>query len=833
MLLFESFISLNAPALTLSFQDDRVKRTDLDFAMKKAVASYRCLRDPSQVAAYKRFLAQCERSLSGVDEVPLLEIVINYLAETDDFDLKDKADCDKLTQLFALNFQNQTDVLSIIDMGRTFIDRPKAFAAFLRSMLARGATPERVLSTYLLQDFLRYDLSSLHQKNNSIEQLYHLFEAFPDTASLNALAKATCCKEGGLSSYALDGSQHKAGSLVIITSVRAPLYFTSNENNLNALHQIFGVSFLMGALYQWLDQKNNAAWVSTVTRQFNQAYTVGTQLPEIVNRLHEYPALQPILAQILSEQTLGILVDRHVGGVLNLMPFCPSLVGKINTQDLPAYLRILSKQSSSGLALITSLFVLFNTFNQSNAASATVVFDMLLDAILADPYVIDDTPMIGKLRKFSHGKDCVIRKARALEEGLDVIIQLQTQSSIDVMDYITIEDVWRDAAEKIQHLQGIMPFNSTCPLDKYKLLNRLARTFLAQKTVLFDLAVFTSAVGVDAVFDRDNITPYERAIIELLATIDDEGLRAQCIETLDTHVHRSWKTYPYGDSGLFTQATLAGNLGFIQWMNTAKIKKTGSYDSLAIVAAQANHWPVVSYFHTQHELKQATINQLLYLAVKQRSLLAMPTLWNAERCVPTLKSIEHAFKLAVELNDTESILCFIQLAKKPCDAVVASCFKFSINNKYFDIAKILAEGFSGGLLLATINQVLKDAARLNQCDVLNALATFKTNLPNQKTLENALMNATRANHLTAVQCLVNSTINPPCLQSIQKARKEARNQHLLNIEEFLSPLCANTYLSEPSISRTCKLTAIQRQGFFKPVVMQDSLGDMSVALSLR
>ena len=87
------------------------------------------------------------------------------------------------------------------------------------------------------------------------------------------------------------------------------------------------------------------------------------------------------------------------------------------------------------------------------------------------------------------------------------------------------------------------------------------------------------------------------------------------------------------------QATLAGNLGLIKWMNLTRIKIKDSYDSLAISAAMENHWSVVAYFHAQHSLKKNILNQLIHLAVTGGVSHAIPLLFSGKKSMPTLDAM--------------------------------------------------------------------------------------------------------------------------------------------------------------------------------------------------
>ena len=861
MMLHDMFVALHAKTNVPVIYNSIMTRKDVEFAKKKAVSSYRCFADAPKSAAYKQFLAHCEQTLDGAEEKPSMEVIFSYLVDTDDLLLNAIEISERLTHLLQRSLNFQEDVLAIAPLGRAFIHRPNAFAAFLRCLLLREVTPQQILSTSLLQDFFRYYLSTLGEHGNSIDRLYSLFRAFPETDSLRTLAKTVCCEEGGLVSYALDGSkQDTVGSLKTIMKVSLPLWFTLDENNLKELHALFGVDFLLGALYQCGAQSSPVAWVNALMPIFNQDNIVKTQLPTLLNQLQEYPALQSSLAQILNKQTLTVLVNRHVGGVFHLIPFCPKIVNSIQAQDLAAYLQSLRQQASSGFALISCLMALFDGVKKAkNESAAVLVFDAVLEALLDDPYVLNDAVIIQKLVKFLRAKDCVVRKARALESALDRMIRIQTEASIGAMDYITVEDAWRHAVASIQHLQGIISFDTTCPVNKYKLYTRLFNSFFEQKTIV-DLDEFIAAVGIDPRFDAAHVTPYERLLFELLASIDEPTIRMHCIQRLDTNVPRPWRMALYGDRCLFQQAVMAGNVGLIQWLKTQRIICPDSYDAMAISAAKANQWAVVGYFHQHHKLTRASLNTLLHQAVSHGASKAIQMLCSDVGHSPDLKSIELAFLLAVRGQDLECTRCFMQSPIKPCDAVMAKAFKQAILSEEVRVAYAISEGNDGKYLQNAVDQAMWSAARLNQCDVLNRLAMLPQNRPTQKGVESALLQATRAKRLEAVQSLMHW--HPaPRPDAIQRAKTAAEKHPDSAVAYCLSGFCKSKLCVSSSKKRRSgdepirlvvptaqsqQLHAIHRaascnnlgiglllgrQGFFKPDVTDRSL--TSVGLNER
>lgn len=361
MILYDLFIMIIDSSMPMGLRGEVLKKSDLDFAHKKAVSSYRCLQDSSKISSYKHFIGGVEQALAHVDEQPVLSFLMNYLKGLSETPSSAIDVYEKLTQLFYVHLNDQEDLLAIAPLGRVFIEEPIVFAAFLRSLVWRDITPEQIISSHLLHDFVRYYLSTINDENNPVSRLYAKLNAYADTRPLNALAIQVRCDEGGLSSYGLDGSIHDhANPLVTVAKQNNPQWISPSEKNINALYELFETDFLIYALYQWPIQKNHLLWSREIKRLFNQKSSIHHSLNMILNRAQEDAVLQKALSEILNENTLSDLVEQHVGSVFVLMPYCPKLAEFIKAHEMTSYLKGLQRHASSSLAHISSLYCLFD-----------------------------------------------------------------------------------------------------------------------------------------------------------------------------------------------------------------------------------------------------------------------------------------------------------------------------------------------------------------------------------------------------------------------------------------------------------------------------------------
>lgn len=452
MLLHDVFMALCLPNITLTFQEETLKRCDLEYALKNKVKSSWSLNASSPMVLYEHFLDHCKKALEKCDERALLEVIISAWA-SDESPLDEVAACNTLTQLFYLNLKNQEDVSKLASLGCTLIYLPKAFAAFVRCLVWQGMNPMQILSTHLLQNFFCYYLNTLDDPNNSITQLYRILHTFPETQSLCRLARKVRCDEGG----PIDGTAPiHANDLIKVELNSVPISFTPTICNLKGLHGIFGVDFL----FYGVSQKNISQFSGFFEDVCNQAYVVETQLADLLKGIQDYPALHQPLAAILNDHTLDILVQKKVINVLCLIPYRPNIVNFIQMYDLANYLQDICKESSSELALISGLFALLNAIKSTNDVAARLVFDVIVDVVICAPsYVFEDASFIRNFTNYSQNIDCFIQKIRVLEAGLDAIIHSQMQSSIDMINYITIEDRWRSLATKIKNQKSTRNYN--------------------------------------------------------------------------------------------------------------------------------------------------------------------------------------------------------------------------------------------------------------------------------------------------------------------------------------------------------------------------------------
>lgn len=819
MLLLDVFIGLFAQNIMLSFDSKFIKKKDLDEAIKKEVTAFRTLNTPSLIELYKFFVSYCKHAFLDVNQQPLFALLIDFLS-LDELPLDERAACNKLNDIFHLNIKNQVDIHQIAAMGHSFIERPKAFASFIRYLVLRDMNPEQILSTHLLQNYFRYYLHTLKDENNAVIQLYRILNMFSETQVLCNYAQTIRCDEGGPidGTVAIDGVH-----LVKIDLQSAPICYTSSVSTLNGLYNIFFMDFIFHGIFQ----KNNAICINFLHEICNQTDFIDTSLSILLNRVQEHPVMHETMAKLLNDETLQILVKKGVISFLFLIPYRPNIINLIQMHDLRHYLQM-SEKSVSEIALLSNLFVLFNAVKFLNDTAAELVFDSILDATMNAPsYVFEDSLLISNFNGCS--KDYFIQKIGSLEAQFDSVLAVQTQKSIEDIDFISIEDSCKSVARKIYNLQEIFNFDTTCPKDKYQLYKRIAGIYLAKANPL-NLDALTQALRIEPYFEPNRVTVYERYLIELLCEIDNAAFRNQCIQLLE-EAPRPWRSYIYAELSVFDRAALTGNLGLIKQLKKENTLSLIKYDTLAIDAADRNYWHLVTYYHQHHNLNKKTIKKLLKIAIKQLTSEFDAFLDCKHRPEQMLIMIEAEFLSAIRINNYIVVNWLLSCSKPPSDKCKANGLELAVKKNYVTIVKLLiaASNPSKHLKKAIEKAFMEAIRRDDSYETLQVLTLYSDLQLN----ENGLLAAQRANKLNIVKLLVQLPFKSPRLEIIERIYDYAKMKKQTPIINYLNDICQGIKPSSNNTQRsvrhsTTKNGALSRSSFFRFVNKASKHSDLTL-----
>ncbi len=651
--------------------------------------------------AYGDFLAYCAGKLSQRPQVPVLPLVIEYLEENALSFKLSHTHMKMLYALFCFSLREQEDALSIARLGQAFMNTPKTFAAFLRYLMKSGVTVEEILSTHLIQNYFRYHIGLA-----GIEPIQTLHIFLAQAKRTKPLADAlgrTCCSEPALAAYALDGTTQ------LDTSLNSPAYsepraiFTPSVQNFESLTHLFGIEFLKAALWRQFEEPTlESTKVSGAL--LNHPMILTTYFFEILHHTKDLDVLRKTFAQLLSPETLDGLVQARVNGLLTLLPYSPYLTQKIAHEDLESYLKGIKRTAATPFDLIADLAALFCLFRQQRSPQTMFLFETLIAELLESPNTLDDA-LIKEIRRFKPAKSYLTNLVGTLDSILDTYIAANTNYPIKAFDYISAEDLWAKLHLQISMLQEIEETPNHFPEDKYKFQAYLAHVFCEKETpeTPFVLNQFLNTLGLDGVTVASQAEIY-RLLRTLLISVDHPRLRLEIMQRLDS-VNFNWRTVDAREGSLFIQAAMNGNLGFVEWLETNRVRSHEKISTIAVRAAELGHWHITQYLDSRYQLGRGPRHRLLALAAADRQPESLSWLLSSEKPKLCLGHIELAFKIAVLNNDLESVRVLLGSSRPPCDAVVVKGFKIARKNHFSEISEYITAKNHSALLKRAVSQV--------------------------------------------------------------------------------------------------------------------------------
>lgn len=775
MLLFAMFLEIDAAHFSSTYQEAVLTRQELNQSLSSAVRDFRVIRTPEKVALYREFLKFSEQTMKGRDALPLLPLLLDFLENSETISADQASTL--ILQIYTLNTQGQENPVALLPLGYSLLEKPRSLVAFLRLLCIKEVKLSQIFASHVLQDFFRSHLNTLDESDSLIRTLYHQLTLFPETLELVEAAGNISVHERGFVAYSITG-EIKQDTLPIVEKANSFPIFTSNEALYQSLYLLFDDYFLGNLVVQWAIGAISHKSKSLCIELMNQPEVIHKHLPILLNQFYEKIALQQALAQILSPASLQMLIDQGEANVLCLIPFQPLLVEMVQQKNLKQYLQQISQNASYNLILLSGVIELFNVFKKRDEADAIIIFESILEVALKEAFVFEDDAFIRMARKFSPAYDCIQARIQTYASQLQDLVKLQLKNQ--TWDYILLEDCWLLGRNQIQTLEQIVTIPNQFPLNKHEFYIYLAKMYY-QDQHEFSLDLMTKLLNLTPEFAADKVTPYERAIIELLAALDIDSFRTECINILNSqNLPRTWPAFLYGDKTLFQRAVILGNQGLIQWLEQQRVHPTQSYDVMSIDAARANQWNIVAYFHQTHVLKTVTNNVLLNMAVKQRVSDVIQLLWEHSTQKPTANQIEQSLVMAVHQNDPNSIHYLLYYFKKPPDKLLVKGFKQAIRSKYYETAMAFVRNSKCKDLQEELKAVVIELARTGQKEGL----TYLTKVCTQDILEKAFLIAARANKLNVVQYLMEQFVIGA--GTINRARNEARNHRRLDVSGYLS-----------------------------------------------
>ena len=418
---------------------------------------------------------------------------------------------------------------------------------------------------------------------------------------------------------------------------------------------------------------------------------------------------------------------------------------------------------------------------------AGVVYEAIIDIVLHSPQLLDDAYLIKQLKKFSDKEIILTNRSASLQSQFDQCLEEQRLiGMLTTEGYHHIEDAWHHFSQQMDLLNEIMPLTSRCPPNKYILWALLANMYNSS----FVLDDFVEALEVRPELVGSTVNEYERLLIELLTTLDDEVIRQDIIDKFEAHDEKKsrWMSMRYEDESVFDRAVRQGNVGLIRWLET---KITMDLDHAVILGAQAHQWRLVAYFcsTSQHRPQQSVLKDLLSLAATEGQLSVVQLL--CEDAIVRLKTKyrEQAFVSAAAKGhrDIVEYLHYIDSTGVSI-SILANALKVAMQSSRFDVVDFIGNLPVHPEIVRACEQLLSSGPTRDQLHVVQQLCRLKNNSPSLEAIEKAFLRAVEYGRILIVQYLCELDQKAPRRHVVEKGLQAAIKSGDVAIVHYLSPM---------------------------------------------
>ncbi|KGP62924.1 hypothetical protein EP47_09850 [Legionella norrlandica] len=704
----------------------------------------------------------------------------------------------------------QKNPLGIIALFREWVSDTEKFAALLLCLLQKEVSIEKILQTNLLQDFLKYHLHNLHSEDSEVNSLYSLLSFFPETQALVEAAQNVSCGEPAFQQYSLDGNiQNK--TLAVISPSPAILQFSLNSENFFALYQLFGQSFLAAAIIY-----GKGIWLDLLKQTLNQPETVETLLPGLINFLARESSEETLktLAELIDDTTAQQLLKLNQSSIFHLLQYKPLLLDVFQGKNISEYISQLLQINHSDQDIIYQLMALFLMLLKQKHPATKIVFEAIIDNLVHYPYLIEDEELLKHLKKYKDSDQLLAQRGEKIQQQLHhCIIDQTAQSTFEPYNYHIIEATWLDATRKIDALNRINPQIKVSLGDKYKLQARIAEIAFHAHGSHFDLDHFIDSLGLPPVASSEEVSAYERVLIEIIAAIDDVFVREQIINKLETSpIERlNWHQKEYGGKSIFIKAAKYGNLGLISLLgNTID---TTTLEKAISCAAKHSQWEAFDHLCSINKIKlnHKEIQDFVILAAKQGQINSIQVLMNLYSYQPSAKIIQSILTTAIEDGEIKVVDFFYSLSIQICrQPSLDHLFKLAVQFKHWNILEFLVHSEKAPPPQSTIERAFEQTAYAQQMDAVKILCNLPNHCPRPQIIGRVLLKACKLKLTPVVQYLCSLPLEPLSKLVIEKALIEAiANGHL----EIVTSLCESPFIrpEKSSINIAIKMAAKSKQ----------------------
>ncbi|KTD16379.1 hypothetical protein [Legionella jordanis] len=704
---------------------------------------------------------------------------------------------------------NQQNPLGIIALCREWLSDTEQIAALILWLLQRQVSTKQILQTYLLHDFLKYHLFTLHSEDSEVFHLYALLNRFPEAKELIEAAQQTGSDERGFQHYALNGflSENELDS---VPAKRCPLEFSLTTANFLALHELFGLPFLSSAVITSVEHKN-LTWIETLKHTLNQPEIVTQEIPALINTIAHIssPQILESLAALIDEATAQQLLSKNEGAVFYLLPYKPKLSEYINEKNITGFIHQITEKYTSESEILFQLMALFSILPKKNNPLAQLVFQAIIDNLVHHPLLLEDDRLVRHLRKFPACKRMLFEQSEKIKKQVhECIIEQAYKTPFNSHNYHIIEDLWVDATRKLAVLDLISPQEKFNLNHKYALQARIAEMNLSYCGENFDLDAFIESLSFPPVVTEHGVSEYERFLIELLAVIDNDPIRKQIIRKLENYpvLRLNWAEKEYEGKTLFLKAAKHGNLGLLDFLNDQVAPET-VVEAMS-KAAEYNQWKFVDRIicQTKVQLSEVDIEALILKATEHGQVNIIKSLSDTYGYEPTTGEVVKILKQAIKNNKLNVVEYFYNFSGKiPSQSVINKLFDSAVKLEFWDIALFLADSENHSPSRVTIEKAFSRAAETMQVVATKRFCTLSTHIPVSSAFHRAFVKACKSGHLPMVECLHDAAEQLP-RPIIEKAVVQAiSNGH----QEIISYLYSSIYPPDQSLVNQGFMTAVK------------------------
>lgn len=697
---------------------------------------------------------------------------------------------------FAEELAEQKNALGISELFRAELDDVEKFTALILWLLQQGGTPESIIKTHLLHDFLRYHLFTLDREDSSIRQLYVLLAQFPEAKKLINQAKTVSCDERGFERYSLDGTLHKEGVLRSEQALIVPFDFTPTEENFAALLKLFGQPFLLAAV-KTHTASDNQDWLGALKRSLNHEGMLAKQLPALINLIAiGAPTLLKALAKLIDESTIEQLILLHSGAVLHLLPYKPALFEKIKAVNVEKYIQQLNVSDSSGPDVVAQLLVMLAVLLKYNHPSTGLVFDAIIEKLFDNSHLADDMELLRQLKKYPGWTIHLTRRSTQLQQQFEEsLANCTVEMPLSIENYQLMEDTWFEVSRKLQTLSYLHSQVKLDLHDKYTLYIRIAQACFKKQGSAFDIDNFIGLLSVEPPTQPSkDVSEYERVLLEILTAIDDDSIRNTIISKLETAPiqRRNWRERDYGGESVFLKAARQGNLVLLTDIAAIKPQNKTTMNKALLLAAEGGHWHVVNDFcaQTPRVFTRRAVYTVLIKAAEQGELETVQFFCNDEISpLPNRKVIEKALEAAVTNNHINVVSHLCQLAYNHFGKeVIERGFRLAVKLEHWDIAEYFCSLPVNSPSRLQIEKMFEQAAENNCLELVKRLYRLENNAPRQIVIERVINKAARVGNLGLVSYFCELKDIPLSELVIDSTLVEAAANGHLHLVKYLSNL---------------------------------------------